>query len=250
MKQHLIAFLLLASPLTSSAADRKPDWKAVQNISPGTHILVTANGGRYCAFQRATEDQLFCTMNYPGSTYRGPHPDYVFSRAEVRDVCVGEAAFCNAFDASEGNPVLMAALQAGGGWSNGFTPAAFAGAKLGFGGLTLDLQFDRLKGRNGFSTEGSWMIPVLRVPTYRQENDRLFFRAYAEPGLGYRAGGGPFGQYASAKALVLFGKKWVDGGTSPYVELQRRFPFASPLNGDNRIAVGIMVAVCEHCGLN
>ncbi len=24
----------------------------------------------------------------------------------------------------------------------------------------------------------------------------------------------------------------------------------APLNGDNRIAIGIMLAVCEHCGLD
>lgn len=250
MKRHLIAILLLAPPFAFPASAKKLDWQMVERISPGTHILVTTTGGTYCAFQKATENQLFCTRNYPGSPYQGPHSDDVFNRAEVRDVCVGTMDYCHAFDFSEGNPVLIGALESGGGWNNGYTPTAFAGAKLGLGGLTLDLEYDRLKNRNGFSTEGSWMIPVLRVPAYKKEKDRLFFRIYAEPGLGYRAGAGPFGQYASAKALILFGKKWVDGGASPYIELQRRFPFASPLSGDNRIAVGIMVAVCEHCGLD
>ena len=114
----------------------------------------------------------------------------------------------------------------------------------------MDLQYDRLNAKNGFSVEGSGVIPLFRAPRYQPKNDRLFFRLYAEPGLGYRAGDGPFGQYASAKMLVLIGDKWVNGGVSPYLEFQRRFPFNSPLSGDNRIAFGFMWALCEHCGLD
>jgi hypothetical protein len=250
MIRHLVAVPLLASPLALLASTKKVDWQAVEKIAPGTHIFVRTTGGWECAFQKATENNLFCTQQYPGSSYSGPHFEHVFSRADIVEVCVGEIGYCSAFDQSEGNPFLMGGLQAGGGWSGGYTPGSFAGAKLGAGGLTLDLQYDRVKNSRGFSTEGSWMIPVLRVPAYKKGKDQLFFRAYAEPGLGYRAGGNPFGQYASAKMLILFGKKWVDSGASPYVELQRRFPFSSPMNGDNRIAVGFMVAVCEHCGLD
>jgi hypothetical protein len=114
----------------------------------------------------------------------------------------------------------------------------------------MDLQYDRLNAQNGFSIEGSSMVPLLRAPRYNPKNDKLFLRAYAEPGLGYRAGSGPFGQYASGKVLVLFGDGWVNDKVSPYVEYQRRFPFNSPLDGDNRIAFGFMWALCEHCGLD
>ena len=71
--------------------------------------------------------------------------------------------------------------------------------------------------------------------------------------LGYRTGG-ILGGYASAKVMmVLFSDqrltsmqtKW-----SPYIEVQRRFPFGSPLQGDNRVAVGIMFAICKDCGLD
>ena len=91
---------------------------------------------------------------------------------------------------------------------------------------------------------------MFRVPRYRPKNDLLLLRLYAEPGLGYRAGDGPFGQYASGKVLVLFGDKWFKSGVSPFVEYQRRFPFDSLLSGDNRIAFGLMWAVFEHCGLD
>ena len=146
---------------------------------------------------------------------------------------------------------MIAAAGAGGGWHSGYQPDSFAGVKLGLGGLTMDLQYDRVNAQNGFSIEGSGMIPMFRVPRWRPKDDRLLFRAYAEPGLGYRAGDGPFGQYASGKLLVLLGSRWVNnGGASPYIEVQRRFPFNSPLDGDNRIAFGFMFAVCEHCGLD
>lgn len=249
MKRKLIA-ILLAPPLILPAAHKKVDWRAVERISPGTHILVTTENGTQCIFQKATDDALYCRVELPGGKSEAISEDRVFKRADVRGLCLEPVEVCTEFDESAGTLQLIGALQAGGGWTNGFTPSAFAGAKLGLGGITLDLQYDRIENRNGFSTEGSWMIPVLRVPTYKQGNDRLFFRAYAEPGLGYRAGGVPFGQYASAKALFLFGKKWVNGGGSPYIELQRRFPFNSPLSGDNRIAFGMMWAVCAQCGFN
>lgn len=248
MKQRIAILLLATSAIPAHA--KKLDWEAIEKIPPGTHILVMTRAGNECAFQRATEDQLFCTLSYPGSDYRRSHPDLVFNRSEIKDVCVGEYQPCSAFDASAGPISLLLAFQSGGGWSSGYQPSSFAGVRLGLLGATLDLQYDRVNGSTGFSTEGSAMIPVLRVPKYDREHDRLFFRVYAEPGLGYRAGGKPFGQYTSAKALVLFGSRWVDGKASPYVEFQHRFPFNSPINGDNRLAVGIMWALCHECGLN
>jgi hypothetical protein len=95
------------------------------------------------------------------------------------------------------------------------------------------------------------MLPLFRYPGPSKDDSKNFIRVYAEPGLGYRAGGGPFGQYSSAKVMVvLFSNKrlGLDNG-SPYVEFQRRFSFNSPLHGDNRVTVGIMVALCSSCGV-
>lgn len=265
MKNQKVALLLLVPLLTMPAlAKQKVDWQAIEKLPPGTHIYILISVATECAFQKVTADKLFCTKEYPGSIYKGPpgKGDQVFNKADIyyqcdnamgcwdHYLCVGEWEACYAYDPSSGVPTLIAAAGAGGGWHPGYQPNSFAGVKLGIGGLTMDLQYDRLKAQNGFSIEGSGMIPVLRVPRWRPKNDRLLFRLHAEPGVGYRAGGGPFGGYSSGKVLVLIGNKWVDGGVSPYIEFQRRFPFNSPLDGDNRITFGFMWALCEHCGLD
>ena len=268
MKNQHLAILLLAPLLATPAlAKSKLDWQTIEQLPPGTHIYVHIWAGWECSLQRATDNKLFCTTEYRGSPYKGTHEhaDQVINRADIhhfcdtkndtcsdRDhyLCVGEWDVCGAWDSSEGTPFLIAAAGAGGGWHPGYEPNSFAGVKLGLGGLTMDLQYDRLNTQNGFSVEGSGVFPVFRVPRWNPKNDRLFFRVYAEPGLGYRAGDGSFGQYASAKVLVLIGDRWMNDKASPYIEFQRRFPFNSPLDGDNRIAVGMMWAVCEHCGLD
>jgi hypothetical protein len=261
----LLLILLLAWP---SLAKEKVDWQTIENLPPGTHVYVLINWATECSIQKVTEDRLYCTQEYPGSRYKGPHEraDQVFNRSDIHSfcnsesetckaesnyLCVGDMSGCYTYDASEGDPALIAAAGAGGGWRPGYEPNSFAGIKLGISGVTMDLQYDRLNAQSGFSVEGSGLIPVLRVPRWNPKNDRLHFRVYAEPGLGYRAGDGPFGQYASGKALVLLGSKWVDnGGPSPYIEFQRRFPFNSLLDGDNRIAFGFMFAICGSCGFD
>ncbi len=256
--KHLVLLLLASFLATSALAKSKLAWQALEKLPPGTHIYVLTNLGYECSLQRVTDDKLYCTTQYPGSRYKVPHEpaDLVFNRADIHHLCdstseecsarenylcVGDQSSCYVYDESAGVPALIAAAGAGGGWHPGYQPNSLAGVKLGLGGLAMDLQHDRLNAHNGFSVEGSGIIPLFRVPRWQPKKDRLFFRAWAEPGLGYRAGDGPFGQYASAKALVLIGDKWVNDGVSPYVEVQRRFPFNSPLDGDNRIAVGLMI---------
>jgi hypothetical protein len=269
MKRKWIAFLLLhvLVAATSFAKDKKADWDVIKKLPPGTHLFIEVRGGNECSLQRVTDGQLFCSREYPGSYYKGPreYGDQVFNRVDIHFfcdsrvetctdnnyyLCVGEMDPCRAYDYSSGTPSLLAAAGGGGGWRSGDQPNAFAGVKIGLGGPTMDLQYDRLNAQNGFSLEGSWMMPVFRVPRWRPKDDRLCLRVYAEPGVGYRAGGGPFGGYSSAKVLALIGDKWMNDGVSPYIEFQRRFPFNSPLDGDNRIAAGLMWAVCEHCGLD
>ena len=75
-----------------------------------------------------------------------------------------------------------------------------------------------------------------------------------EPGVGYRAGKGHFGGYGSAKVMiaVLSDARLTrsDAAPSPFLEIQRRLPFGSPLRGDTRITIGLMFAVCNHCGFD
>jgi hypothetical protein len=117
--------------------------------------------------------------------------------------------------------------------------------------VTLDLGYDRMQSRGGFSGELSMMLPMGRFPRPHTEGAN-YIRIYVEPGAGYRAGGGDFGAYASAKAmLVLFSEKRLTGLNSPpcpFVEIQHRFPVTSPRRGDTRIVIGFIAASCNHCG--
>ena len=119
--------------------------------------------------------------------------------------------------------------------------------------VTLDLGYDRMQGRNGFSGELSLMLPVARLPAPRTPR-ATYARVYVEPGFGYRVGAGDFGSYASAKAmLALFSDDRLTRSDAPpsiFLEIQRRFPLAAPLHGDSRLVIGLMLAVCHHCGLN
>lgn len=253
MNNQRIALLMLAPLLAAPAsAQQSLDWQSVGKLAPGTLISVKTHQYTACAFQRATEDKLFCSLKFKGSDFHGSNGDRTFDWREIRDVhAITMADYQSDYvDYSKGFLVLTLAAGAGGGWDSARQPTSFAGVKAGMDGLSLDLQYDRLNAQNGFSVEGSGVLPLFRVPAFRPKNDRLLFKLFAEPGFGYRAGPGPFGQYASAKALVLLGGKWLkDGGPSPYIEFQRRFPFNSPLDGDNRITVGFMFALCEQCGV-
>lgn len=256
MKVQHIALLLVSSHFSVSArAQRGLAWVEVQNLASGTPISVFESYNKAsCVFQRATDDKLFCSYTCDQHSALAPqNRERTFERGEIRQVRINPSPQNQSDDVdddSKGSLVMVLATGAGGGWNSAREPTSFGGVKLGIAGLTMDLQYDRLNAQNGFSVEGSPLLPLFRVPSFRPANDRLLFKAFAEPGLGYRTGPGPFGQYASAKVLVLLGNKWVkSGGPSPYMEFQRRFPFNSPLDGDNRIAVGIMwAALCWQCG--
>jgi hypothetical protein len=146
----------------------------------------------------------------------------------------------------------MAAAGGGGGWDFAHHPNAFAGVKIAIElPVSLDLQYDRIQGHSGFSTEGSAVIPLFRVPAFRPFAEKKFVKIYGEPGVGYRAGGGTFGGYTSAKVMaVLLKDTWPNDWLAPYIEYQHRFPIESPPQGDNRVAIGVMLAVCQHCGLD
>jgi hypothetical protein len=227
------------------------DWPAVEKLAPRTWISVTTNVRTYCEFQSATNEKLFCQLNSddlfltiadPLNRRRGAYK--TFNRGDIRGVHV------EAYDSSSGPLALMLAAGGGGGLDSNGQPTSFAGIKIG-GPFSVDLQYDRIQAHSGFSTEGSAVIPLFRVPRFRADKQIKFVKVFAEPGVGYRAGDGAFGGYSSAKVMaVLLTDTWSDNWTAPYVEFQRRFPFESPLEGDNRLTIGVMLALCNHCGLN
>jgi hypothetical protein len=148
---------------------------------------------------------------------------------------------------------LLAAPEGGGGIGSGPSrPTAYGGIKLGVPYFTLDLGYDRVQARSGFSTEVSAMLPVWRYPKPQVDESKNFLRIYAEPGAGYRAGGGSFGTYASAKVMVtlLSDERLNFSKLSPFLEIQRRFPANDALRGDTRVAFGFLIALCNHCGLD
>lgn len=150
----------------------------------------------------------------------------------------------HAFDISNQLQLLLA-FEGAVGWQPGFAtaPSAYGGVKFGGDGFVLDMGYDRFEAHSGFAVEGSAMLPIFRLPGPQRNEKKNYLRVYAEPGVGYHAGGSWDG-YASAKVMIaLFSDYRLTTSTwSPFVELQRRFPFSSPLQGDNRIAVGIMWA--------
>lgn len=201
----------------------------------------------HCYFESANDDALTCFRDRRGLWEDALRPvsRLVFARSEVRAVELDRD------DDSAGFRSLIMAAGGGGGWDSSKAPTAFGGVKIG-GPATLNLGYDRIRGQSGFSTEGTLVLPLFRVPRFRryalpvaeQNSNGRFVRLYAEPGLGYRAGGGGFGGYTSAGMLFLL---FPDDRQQPYVEVQRRFPFNDPMQGDTRISFGFMISLCRHC---
>jgi len=234
MNKKQIIFFLFASLMAAQAVAERPlDWQAVEKIPWLSRISVKTQQRTICIFEKATDEKLICRE-------RNTVKEVVFNRAEIREVRIAP------YDWSQGPPLVFAA-EGGGGVDSAGQPTSFAGIKVGDLAV-LDLQYDRIQGKSGFTTEGSAMLPLFRVPRPQEDKNKMYLKVYGEPGLGYRAGSGTFGGYASAKMmLALFSdERW--GKPMPYIECQRRFRFDSPMQGDTRVAIGVMIAICRHCG--
>jgi hypothetical protein len=247
MRKKHIAFIMFASLMAVSTAPAETlDWPMIQFIRPNTPISVVTQKRFHCNFEKTNDDKLFCLFVSRDLLPFGKSKvtEIVFNRAGIREVRLEPV------DDSKGYLSLILAAGGGGGLDSAHQPTSFAGVKMG-GPFSLDLQYDRIQSQNGFSTEGSAVIPLFRVPRFQPNKELKFLKAYVEPGVGYRVGGGAFGGYSSAKVLVvLLTNSWSDNWAAPNVEFQRRFPFESPLQGDDRLTFGVMLALCEHCGLN
>jgi hypothetical protein len=249
LRMLYVIFLFVAA--TSIVHAQALEWQAVEKLAPRTWISIKTNVRTYCDFESATDEKLLCHLNStdwfltiedPLNKRRGAYK--TFNRGDIREVRV------EAYNWSSGPLSLILAAGGGGGLDSRGQPVSFAGVKIG-GPFSLDLQYDRIQAHSGFSTEGSAVIPLFRVPRFRADRQIKFVKVFAEPGVGYRARDGSFGGYSSAKIMaVLLTDTWSDNWTAPYVEFQRRFPFESPLQGDNRLTIGVMLALCNHCGLN
>jgi len=231
--------------LPVSKASGKVSWEDLKNLPPFTRIWVKGRHSGYCYFVRATDAELICEPDVDGKVVTDKSQELVYPQAEVPGIYFAPKNF---HDDSRGFLGAILGVGGGGGWDAG-GPNGFGGVKIG-GAFTLDLQYDRMHGQNGFSTEGSAVLPLFRVPGWEPFSTRKFVKFFVEPGVGYRAGGGPFGGYSSAKVMaVLLDDTWSQKYPSPYVEYERRFPFNAPGQGDNRVSIGIMAAFCTSCGM-
>jgi len=118
---------------------------------------------------------------------------------------------------------------------------------------TLDLAYDRVHGRGGFSTELSIMLPVVRYPGPQADEKRNYLRIYFEPGVGYHAGG-TSGGYGSAKVMmVLLSDRRLTSSDTP-ASFLRRDPtptaIRSVLARRHPNHDGVIFAACNHCGLD
>ena len=77
----MLALLLLGS--NAQARHNTGDWRAVENLEPGVHVIVKAQRKYACVVEGATEDQLVCWVHQ-----RRPFPliSIAIPRAEVREV--------------------------------------------------------------------------------------------------------------------------------------------------------------------
>jgi hypothetical protein len=118
---YLLVLPLLVIPLNAS---RTGDWQAVKDLFPGIHISVKAKGiseKTYCYFERATDNQIFCTRSF-GSSAFGSH-EFVYDREKVVEI---RHEYTETFD----NHALGAIIGGGAG-------VAF-GAAAGNGGITRE----------------------------------------------------------------------------------------------------------------
>jgi hypothetical protein len=240
-KQRFVLAFCLSVTAASISAAQTVDWDAVHRIKSFTVISVETEHWTRCTLNRVTDDELFCQIVPRGLASLGKKSSYLmFNREEILAVRVEPV------DMSKGFLDLIMAAGTGGGLDSAHQPVEFVGVKLG-GAFTLDLQYDRIQGNSGFSTEGSAVLPLFRFPRPQVDKKKKYLKLYVEPGVGYRAGNGAFGGYSSAKTMLLLVSDSSWGGSTPYIEFQRRFPFASPLQGDNRLTIGVMLALCRGC---
>lgn len=249
MKNQQIKLLLLVLVVATPVRAEKEDWREIQKIPPGTLAFVrTTQQEALCTIQKVTDQQLFCRSGSFGPRNPKTAIDLIFNRADIQHVDTGERIKSDVYDYSKGCLSFLGAFGGGTAMNPGQQPDVFGGLKIG-GPATLDLQYDVVQGHSGFSVEGSGVLPLFRIPRFDPLKERKFLKFFAEPGMGYRAGAGPTGEYASAKVLlILLDDHWYNK-PSPYVEFQRRFPLNSPLDGDSRLVFGFMWAYCWHCGV-
>ncbi|HEY2858680.1 MAG TPA: hypothetical protein VGJ21_09710 [Terracidiphilus sp.] len=238
----MVLVILMARGLVAQTLD----FDGLKNLAAGTPIWVTtADKPVACVFQNADGDTLRCATIQSDDDNSAPEVKS-YRREEVRAIqMVARSEYGKLVD-NRGWLDFVVAAGGGAAADQRNQPNIYAGMKIGMA-ITLDLNYDCVGGHNGFSIQNAGMIPLLRYPGFVPGKKQRYARLYAEPGVGYRFGEGPFGAYTTAGALILLPHP--PDKAAPYVEYVHRFPFGSPWQGDNRIAFGVMMAVPQGSGV-
>jgi hypothetical protein len=234
--------LVLALISIAAVQGQTLSWERVRKLAPGTFVWVVTEETKACLFEGATEERLSCLR--PQSDISEPRTgtdrELTFNRADVKSVQLVPRQQYWKFDDSRGGFDFMQGFYATAGVDARSEPDVNGGWRIGRL-VTLDMSYDCFKGHCGFDAQNTAVLPLFRFPFYKPDKHQNFFKVFLEPGVGYHFGGDLHG-YSSAGALVLLNSHW-DRGV-PYVEFTHRFPMgSSPWQGDNRIAVGIMMVV-------
>ena len=80
----IVPLLLLLLLLGLTAGAQTDDWRAVQKLTPGTHISVKAGFRFLCVFQEATDDALVCEAPQRNLIRTG-RSTYTVARSSVRE---------------------------------------------------------------------------------------------------------------------------------------------------------------------
>src|SRR5437879_7032281 len=66
-KRQIASSMVVALFFGFTAQAQAGDWQAVQNLKPGSYILVKAQHGYRCSVEGATDDELICDGHLPRS---------------------------------------------------------------------------------------------------------------------------------------------------------------------------------------
>jgi len=227
--------------LTSVAAlqAQSLSWEQVRQLAPGTFIWVATEKTEACVFVGATEEKLLCKKPQSDISQPAAVGYSTFKRGEVKSVQLVPRGQIWKFDDSRGGFDFMQGVYATAGVDARSEPDLNGGWRIGRL-VTLDMSYDCFKGHCGFDAQNTAVLPLFRYPFYRPDKHQNFFKVFVEPGVGYHFGGDLHG-YSSAGVMVLLNNHW---DHVPYIEYTHRFPMgSSPWQGDNRIAVGILMVV-------
>lgn len=243
-KKALTLLFVLAS--TGALQAQTVSWEQVGKLAPGTFIWVVTDKAQACLFESASEGTLSCKKPQSDISEPTGTDHWTFKRGEVKSVRLVPRGKYGSFDDSRGGLDFIMGVYGTAGVDARNQPDFNGGARIGRL-ITLDMSYDCFKGHCGFDAQNTAVLPLFRYPFYRPDKHQNFFKVFVEPGVGYHFGG-DLHAYTSAGALVLLNGHWDHG--VPYIEYTHRFPFGSPWQGDNRIAVGIMMVVPQGSGVD